>query len=386
LWNEFSETAYPMTTIFKMLKNPSSSGQWIGIAFLSLFLWVIGLMPLMPGGEEHIRGLLAFLALGIIVFALAWALRRYRYHGFMMAVLVSAIAAPAYILFKRIFLHLEFIFTLVIIGVSARWGKGPGFLSTVLVWLVYGYTAGLFTGQSDAVTETLVMGGFFSAAALVVGTIAQQREAALAARSRSLAELEQTYEATLQALASALDARDHSTEDHSARVTSLALATADEMQVESDQKQSLRLGALLHDIGKIGIPDAILRKPGPLTEVEWEMMRQHPQIGHDMLQEIPFLRPALEVVLYHHEKYNGEGYPSGLRGKSIPVAARIFAIADVYDALTSDRPYRSALSHTEALAEISRQSGKHFDPEVVRAFERVVTYFDFEGFHHVSAN
>jgi putative nucleotidyltransferase with HDIG domain len=367
--------------IIGYINNRTSIGRSIGFVFLALLLWLISLLPLMPGKAEHIKSLLAFVAMGAIVFVLTWVLRHYHYHSYLIAVLISALAAPTYILFQQMFLHSEFIFTLVIIGVSARWGRAPGFLSAVLVWLVYGYIAGPYIGKPEIITETLVIGGFFVAAAFIVGTIAQHRESALAARSRALAELEQTYEATLGALTSALDIRDHDTEGHSERVAALALAIAYEMGLEISRRQSLRWGALLHDVGKIGISDNILRKPGPLSETEWEIMRQHPQIGHDMLREIPFLRPFLEIVLYHHEKYNGKGYPIGLKGDSIPLAARIFAVADVYDALTSDRPYRGALSHDEALAEILQQSGQHFDPAVVQAFKMGMNHFDFKGFN-----
>jgi len=134
----------------------------------------------------------------------------------------------------------------------------------------------------------------------------------------------------------------------------------------------IRRGALLHDMGKIGIPDYILHKPDKLTEEEWTIMRKHPQLAYDMLYPIEYLRRALEIPLNHHEKWDGTGYPRGLKGDEIPIVARLFTVVDVWDALTSDRPYRPAWSQEEALTYIREQSGRHFDPQVVDLFFRVV--------------
>jgi len=134
------------------------------------------------------------------------------------------------------------------------------------------------------------------------------------------------------------------------------------------EMEQARRGALLHDIGKIAIPDSILLKSGPLDEYEWEVMRQHPQYAYNLLSPITYLRPALPIPWCHHEKWDGSGYPRGLKGEDIPVVARIFAIVDVYDALTSNRPYRLAWTREETLEYIREQSGKHFDPKVVKAF------------------
>ena len=134
----------------------------------------------------------------------------------------------------------------------------------------------------------------------------------------------------------------------------------------------IRRGALLHDMGKIGIPDSILHKPDQLTAEEWTIMHRHPQLAYDMLYPIEYLRPALEIPLTHHEKWDGTGYPRGLKGEEIPIVARLFAVVDVWDALTSDRPYRPAWSQAEALTYIREQSGKHFDPQAVDLFFKVV--------------
>lgn len=188
----------------------------------------------------------------------------------------------------------------------------------------------------------------------------------------TLAELRESYQATLHALSAALDARDRETEGHSQRVRAYALMLADEMGIsDRETREAIEWGALLHDVGKIGIPDAILHKPARLTDEEWMLMRQHPRIGHDMLSDIPFLEPALPVVLYHHERWDGAGYPTGTAGEEIPLPARIFSVADTLDAITSSRPYRAAQSLEAARDEIRRNRGTQFDPAVVDAFAAI---------------
>jgi response regulator RpfG family c-di-GMP phosphodiesterase len=184
-------------------------------------------------------------------------------------------------------------------------------------------------------------------------------------------ELEDTYRSTLEALGSALDTRDVGTESHSRRVHGYALATAREYGVPEPELRDLAHGVLLHDIGKIGIPDSILLKPGALTPDEWKVMRSHPEIGKRLIEKIPFLRGAVPVVYCHHEKWDGGGYPRGLRGEQIPLAARIFAVVDAFDAMTFDRPYSKAIPFDAAKTEIKRCAGSHFDPRVVDAFLRV---------------
>ncbi|MFN3372877.1 MAG: PAS domain S-box protein, partial [Chloroflexus sp.] len=176
------------------------------------------------------------------------------------------------------------------------------------------------------------------------------------------------YDATIEGWARALDLRDHETEGHSRRVTELTMRIARRMGFSDEDLVHIRWGALLHDIGKMGIPDAILNKPGPLDEQEWAIMRTHPALAVELLHPIDFLAPALAIPWCHHEKWDGTGYPRGLRGEEIPLAARIFAVVDVYDALTSDRPYRAAWPPERALAYIREQAGRHFDPQVVEVF------------------
>jgi putative nucleotidyltransferase with HDIG domain len=186
--------------------------------------------------------------------------------------------------------------------------------------------------------------------------------------SRTLRALESTYSQTLWSLVAALDAREHETGDHSQRVVRYTLAIARKLGVHERDLPDLGRGALLHDIGKIGVPDAILLKPAKLDEEEWRVMRRHPEIGYDILRSIGFLERSAEVVLSHQERFDGRGYPRGLAGEAIPITARIFAIADTYDAMTSDRPYRKALGAQRAREEIGRFAGTQFDPRCAEAF------------------
>jgi putative nucleotidyltransferase with HDIG domain len=162
-----------------------------------------------------------------------------------------------------------------------------------------------------------------------------------------------------------LDARDRETEGHSIRVSRLACMLAETLGLSSDQLKALERGSLLHDIGKIGITDTILHKPGKLTEEEWKIMRIHPDIGSRIVEGIPFLQETLPVIRYHHERWDGSGYPNGLQGKDIPTQARIFAVADVFDALTSKRSYRTRSSADDAIRYMQEQAGILFDPEIV---------------------
>lgn len=181
--------------------------------------------------------------------------------------------------------------------------------------------------------------------------------------------LNEAYSDMLEALLSALETREKEIEGHSERVTAYTMILAEAMGVPHHQHPDLERGALLHDIGKIGIPDSILFKPGPLSAEEWKVMYQHPVIGYQMCMKIRSLQTAArDVILRHHEQWDGSGYPQGLRGEDIPLGARIFAVADTIDAMTSDRPYRSALSIDEVSAELERCAGAQFDPQVVKAF------------------
>ncbi|MCH8026285.1 MAG: HD domain-containing protein [Chloroflexi bacterium] len=185
-------------------------------------------------------------------------------------------------------------------------------------------------------------------------------------------EVELNYDATLRALMAALDTKDSVTGGHSERVARLTVSLAREMNFPKDRLVDVERGALLHDVGKIGVPDAVLQKPGPLDDKEWEAMRKHPLLAGMMISNVKFLEGATPILLYHHERYDGAGYPFALEGKAIPLEARIFAVVDTFDAMTYDRPYRKALSVEVALREIKANAGTQFDPEVVVAFTRLI--------------
>ncbi|HCB01611.1 MAG TPA: two-component system response regulator [Anaerolineae bacterium] len=185
-------------------------------------------------------------------------------------------------------------------------------------------------------------------------------------------QLLSAYDATIEGWSRAMDLRDKETEGHTLRVTDLSVKLARNMGINEGELLFIRRGALLHDIGKLGVPDAILHKASSLNDDEWKIMRQHPQFAYDMLYPIEYLRPALDIPFCHHEKFDGTGYPRQLKGEQIPLSARIFAIVDVWDALTSDRPYRPAWEKQKAMDFINEQSGKHFDPKVVEAFNKMM--------------
>jgi putative two-component system response regulator len=185
-------------------------------------------------------------------------------------------------------------------------------------------------------------------------------------------ELQQTHEATLSGWVRALDLRDKETEGHSERVVELAIRLARAAGIEGDDLVHMRRGALLHDIGKLGVPDAILLKPGSLTYEEWIIMHRHPVYAYEWLSPIPYLRMTVDIPYCHHEKWDGTGYPRGLQGEQIPLAARLFAPVDVWDALRSDRPYREAWPKEKTLEHIQNGSGKHFDPAAVKLFLEVM--------------
>ncbi len=197
-------------------------------------------------------------------------------------------------------------------------------------------------------------------------------ETQVASRTQQLKEaldvLQHTYHSTLMALGTALDSRDADTDGHSLRVTLYTTRLAKHLGVTGQELQEIQQGAVLHDIGKIGVPDQLLRKPEPLTESEWALMRKHPLIGYRILSGVRFLQGAAQLVLHHHERYDGSGYPAGLKGEEICLGARIFAVADTLDCMTSSRPYQRAMSFETTRSEIARLAGRTLDPKVVAVF------------------
>jgi putative nucleotidyltransferase with HDIG domain len=250
---------------------------------------------------------------------------------------------------------------------SAAWFGGPGAAASTAV--VTGICAGAVAlrWQGDLAAQAGQMGElgvFWMVGALAANFFEQQK--------KYVRYVEEANENTLDALASALDIREHSMGLHSKRVAEYTLRLAAEMGVKGQGAlPAIGKGALLHDVGKIGVPDSVLLKPGPLSPDEWQVMCTHPEVGSRMLRKIEFLRGPAEIVLSHHERFDGTGYPRGLKGDEIPLGARMFAVIDVYDALTTSRPYHDAATHDAALEIIRAGAGKHFDPAVVAAFERV---------------
>ncbi len=263
----------------------------------------------------------------------------------------------------HVFLRKLFVLPIVL---AAIWFDLRGALAAVCVATVL-YLPHVFLQWSGRVAENINQLG----EVVTLWVVAVVSGVFVRTEKRALRRVAEAHEGSVTALSSALDAREHETELHSLRVSAFAVRIGGELAMSEDEMRLLGQSALLHDIGKIGIPDSILLKQGSLSDEEWEVMRQHPEIGRRILLSVPFLRDAAETVYCHHERYDGSGYPSSLDDGRIPFAARVFALADVFDALTSDRPYHTKVSCEEAQALIQAGSGKHFDPEVVHAFLRI---------------
>jgi putative nucleotidyltransferase with HDIG domain len=241
--------------------------------------------------------------------------------------------------------------------------KLPGGTTTPFVFLTARGTredifAGKSIGADDYITKPITSQELISAVRARLARADEMR----------LAQLRTAYKDSLKALANGIEARDHYTRDHVDRVSAYAQAMARELGWSDQRLEMVEFGAILHDIGKIAVREAILTKPGPLTPEEWAEMRQHTEVGAKMVQAIPYLAPALPIVLHHHERWDGSGYPNGLAGEDIPEEARLLAVVDAFDAMTSDRPYHPAHSPEGALEEIISLAGKQFDPRMVTAF------------------
>lgn len=261
----------------------------------------------------------------------------------------------AHILLRKLFV--------VPILLAAIWfGMRGAIIAATVVSLVY--LPYMFVAWSGQTAENMNQGGevvTFWIVGVLAGWLATRERRAL----QRAADMSRD---ALKALVAALDAREHQTEQHSHRVAELAGRIGRRLRLDSRSLTVLREAAVLHDVGKIGVPDQVLLKPGPLTDEERRIMQSHAEMGYEILSAATHLREVAELVYAHHERFDGTGYPRGLAGQAIPLGARIFAIADVYDALTSDRPYRSAMAHDEAMRLIDEQDGRAFDPDVIAAF------------------
>ncbi len=252
-------------------------------------------------------------------------------------------------------------YILASIFLTTFWMAVYGYGTNLLILLLPALAPKIVHGFSDIYGPLAV--GLISVSLLIISIQHRNR-----IEHDHQSELRQAYDTTLEGWSRALEIRDKETEGHSQRVTQLTLRLARACGLTGQDLDSIYRGALLHDIGKMAIPDAILSKKTSLDDEEWNVMRSHPRIAVDMLSAIAFLQQALIVPAYHHERWNGEGYPSGLKGEEIPLPARIFSVVDVWDALLSDRPYRKAWTKQQALQYLKEQSGKQFDPAIVERF------------------
>lgn len=298
--------------------------------------------------QPHSRNKIVILASAIIVIALLHYLTPTEPH-----------------FFHKIHIILRKLYFLPPVMAAAWFGLRGACVTAFVVSILFTLHAfldwpGNYMEQANQVGE---LAGFW-VAAIVPGLLFDRQRALLN-------DLANANEETLLGLVSALDLREHNTRLHSQRVREYTELLADLYGVDEKMRREIGFGALLHDVGKIAVPDQILLKPGKLTDEEWHEMRKHPDAGYRIVKRIGFLKEAAEIVYAHHERYDGEGYPRRLKGDEIPLGARLFMVADVYDALTSERPYRSPLTYEEAAAEIKCQSGNQFDPAIINTFMRI---------------
>lgn len=264
--------------------------------------------------------------------------------------------------FHKLHIILRKLYFLPPVIASAWFGLRGACITTLVVSVLFIVHAfldwpGNYMEQANQIGEVV---GFWGAGVISGWLFDRQRTL--------LKEVADANKETILGMVSALDLREHNTRLHSQRVREYTDLIAKSFGIDQKKRQEIGYGALLHDIGKIAVPDAILLKPGKLTDEEWTEMHKHPEAGYRMVKRIGFLEEAAKIVHAHHERYDGSGYPQRLKGDEIPLGARLFMVADVYDALTSQRPYRSAASHHEAAIEILAQTGSHFDPAVVTTF------------------
>jgi len=270
-------------------------------------------------------------------------------------------------------------FPIVIIICSLLFGKRGLYIITgvcILSITVLGLVdiTGLMPGSSHYtdISDIVVVNILTFGVAFLVWVIMNNGDKNLQRIKKDDQSLRMAFELTLEGLAKALEYRDKESEDHSRRVVEMTFRVAKEMNLNDDDLKNIKRGALLHDIGKLAIPDEILKKPGPLTDEEWFIMKTHPVIAKEILETIPFLKPAMDIPYCHHENWDGTGYPNGIKGAKIPLAARIFIIIDHWEALTADRVYRKAWRYEKVIAYIKENSGRYYDPQILTVFLALV--------------
>ena len=315
-----------------------------------------------PHSEWGARNLLVDVTL-LMVFLLLWWLNKKGFvalAGWILGLLILAIIPESYsiTLINQTFL----ILALPVVLSSFFIQPWASFLFAAVVFtfysLIYIQSSGAFEYDVFSLSVILILAvGAFQIARLL---------------NKTIQDLVRAYDQTIQGWALALETRDSETMGHSQRVVDLTLQLAKKYGIKDADLVHIRRGVLVHDLGKMAIPDTILNKPGKLTEEEWQVMRRHPEYARQYLAGVSYLAPAIDVPYCHHERWDGTGYPQGLKGEQIPLPARIFAVVDVWDALTSDRPYRKRWSEAESLAYIQEQAGKQFDPQVVRIFTDLI--------------
>lgn len=357
--------------VFVHTADPWEQVQRQSLALL-LLLWtplsaIVLLLTILAHGQEDIRPLLA----AVVLSGVSWWLNRHSRLGAWLFVLMTATVAviglPTNIHEESIPLNVVYVFSLMIAALMFV----PRDLMLVLVYQVaVSVLAVAIRGAVpyDVARVIVIHTPVLSAAAFLLVIGATQRLRLMRTVDQARKDLIESYDQTLEGWATATDLRDRETGNHSKRVADAARELAEAYGLKGQDLINLWRGALLHDVGKIGVPDAVLLKPGKLNDAEWEIMRRHPALAEQFLNQVSFLRDCMAIPRSHHERWDGSGYPHGLKGVDIPIEARIFAIIDVHDALTSDRPYRTASTDAAARLYIKEQAGTLFDPDLVDLF------------------
>jgi len=331
---------------------------------------IIGITNFINGWTVEATLLLIFASVCLVGFYLNGT-RFSKYVGLILS--ISLFLVIGLMLYNGLGLYDETVlaFPVFIVFTAFMFGRRGLWIATILsiaaVVAVYSLQIyGVFENQFIAsFTRVFIVSSLLVITSLVIWVVHGSWET-------HLLRLRESYDLTLQGWARALEYRDGETAGHTRRVTELSVALAQRLGLSDEEIRNLQRGAYLHDIGKMAIPDHILLKPGPLTEEEWKFMRQHPVRAREFISEIPYLQPAIQVAYSHHERWDGNGYPQGLRGEQIPLPARVFTVIDNWDALNSDRPYRKAWPREMVIAYIKENAGSIFDPQVVEAFLGIV--------------